>query len=214
MPIEEALCNLSPESWKASATDVIAAIGSIRGTSTLLRYLLGGGRSHVGGRIAGALRHLGRPQDADTVLKALESAGYHPHEDDPFDTAAEFVTLDARRAQAPSATRIKNLWAKMGKDAFGHIGFEHVRINDRDGYIAQINERYVADALNSLSIEGYEGSEELIRRVQDSKWEPDADARDNETRNALAAKGYRLAFEEVRQDIAKILNGAPTGELL
>lgn len=70
------------------------------------------------------------------------------------------------------------------------------------------------DALNSLSIEGYEVSEELIRRVQDGKWEPDADARDNETRNALAAKGYRLAFEEVREDIAKILDGAPTGELL
>ncbi|MBX5241986.1 Fic family protein [Rhizobium sp. NLR22b] len=214
MPIEEAICNLSPESWKVSATDVIAAIGSIRGTSTLLRYLLDGGRSHVGGRIAGALRHLGRPQDADTILKALESAGYNPHEDDPFDPAAELITLDARRAQAPSATRIKNLWAKMGKDALGHIGFEQVRINDRDGYIAEINERYVADALNSLSIEGYEVSEQLIRRVQDGKWEPDADARDNETRNALAAKGYRLAFEEVREDIAKILNGAPTGELL
>lgn len=64
-----------------------------------------------------------------------------------------------------------------------------MRINDRDGYIADIDERYVADALNSLSIEGYEVSEELIQRVQDGKWEPDADARDHETKNALAAKG-------------------------
>jgi fido (protein-threonine AMPylation protein) len=214
MPIEESICNLSPESWKTSATDIVAAIGSIRGTSTLLQYLLEGGRSHVGGRIAGALRHLGRARDADTIIKALESAGYNPHEDNPFDPTAELTKLDARRTQAPSATRIKNLWAKMGKDALDHIGFQQAWINDRDGYIAEINERYVADALNSLSIEGYEVSEELIRRVQDGKWEPDENARDHETKNALAAKGYRLAFEEVREDIRKILDGAPMGELL
>jgi fido (protein-threonine AMPylation protein) len=214
MPIEESICNLSPESWKTSATDIVAAIGSIRGTSTLLQYLLEGGRSHVGGRIAGALRHLGRARDADTIIKALESAGYNPHEDNPFDPTAELTKLDARRTQAPSATRIKNLWAKLGKDALDHIGFQQAWINDRDGYIAEINERYVADALNSLSIEGYEVSEELIRRVQDGKWEPDENARDHETKNALAAKGYRLAFEEVREDIRKILDGAPMGELL
>ncbi|KSV75630.1 hypothetical protein N185_17470 [Sinorhizobium sp. GW3] len=213
-PTEEAICSLSPESWRTLATDVVAVIGSIRGTNTLLQYLLDGGRSHVGGRIAGALRHLGRPRDADTIIKALESAGYNPHENNPFDPAVDLVTLDARRAQAPAATRIKNLWAKMGKDARNHIGFEQLRINDRDGYIADIDERYVADALNSLSIEGYEVSEELIQRVQDGQWEPDADARDHETKNALAAKGYRLAFEEVREDIGKILDGVPSGDLL
>lgn len=214
MPMEEAICTLSPESWKTSATDVIAVIGSIRGTSTLLQYLLDGGRSHVGGRIAGAFRHLGRARDADTIIKALESAGYNPHEDNPFDPTVDLVTLDARRTQAPAATRIKNLWAKMRKDALDTIGFDQVRINDRDGYIAQIDARYVADALNSLSIEGYEVSEELIRRVQDGQWTPDENAQDFETKNALAAKGYRLAFEEVREDIRKILDGAPTGELL
>ncbi len=78
MPMEEAICNLSPETWKTSATDVIAVIGSIRGTNTFLQYLLDGGRSHVGGRIAGALRHLGRTRDADTIMKTLQSAGYTP----------------------------------------------------------------------------------------------------------------------------------------
>ncbi|CDZ27783.1 Hypothetical protein NGAL_HAMBI1146_42550 [Neorhizobium galegae bv. officinalis] len=66
----------------------------------------------------------------------------------------------------------------MGKDALSQIGFEQVRINDRNGYIADIDERYVADALNSLSIEGCEVSEELIRRVQDGQWKPDEDAQD------------------------------------
>jgi Fic family protein len=57
-------------------------------------------------------------------------------------------------------------------------------------------------------------SEDLIRRVQNGEWKPDEDAQDYETKNALAAKGYRLAFEEVRDDIRKILDGAPTGKLL
>ncbi|WP_245306859.1 MULTISPECIES: hypothetical protein [unclassified Rhizobium] len=95
----------------------------------------------------------------------------------------------------------------MAKDALDHIGFEQVRINDRDGHIADIDQRYVADALNSLSIEGHEVSEELIRRVRDGQWQPDEGALDYEARNALAAKGYRLAFEEVREDIRKILEG-------
>jgi hypothetical protein len=214
MPIEDAVCNLSPQSWRSLSTDVIAAIGTIRGTSTLLQHLLDGGRSHVAGRIAGALRHLGRSRDADAILKAMESVGYTIHEDNPFDPLTATITLDARRAQAPSATRIKNLWAKMRPHALEAMSFEQVRINDRNGYLDRIDTLYVADALNSLSIEGYEVSEELIKRVQDGQWKPDEDAQDFETRNALAAKGYRLAFEEVRADIGKILNGEATGPLL
>jgi Fic family protein len=35
-----------------------------------------------------------------------------------------------------------------------------------------------------------------------------------DARNALAAKGYRLAYEEVRKDIRSILEGEPSGPLL
>lgn len=214
MSIEETVCTLSPEAWRTLATDTIAVIGAIRGTNTLLEYLLEGGRSHVAGRISGALRHLGRSRDADTILKTMQSAGYNVHEDNPFDPLSATIVLDARRALAPSATRVKNLWAKMRPGALEAIDFEQIRINDREGYLEQIEALYVADALNSLSIEGYEVSEELIKRVQDGQWKPEEDAQDYETKNALAAKGYRLAFEEVRADISRILDGEATGPLL
>jgi hypothetical protein len=165
----------------------------------------------VAGRIAGALRHLGRVRDADAVLKAMQSAGYNVHEDNPFDPSSETVTLDARRVSAPSATWIRNLWAKMRTSVLTTIEFEQIRINDREGYLEQVDALYVADALNSLSIEGYDVSEDLIRRVQHGHWKPDEDAQDFETKNALAAKGYRLAFEEVRADIGKILGGTRVG---
>ncbi|MGM0561152.1 MAG: Fic family protein [Pseudomonadota bacterium] len=78
----------------------------------------------------------------------------------------------------------------------------------------EIEERYIADALNSLSIEGYQVSEELIERVQSGSWNPEEHAGDADTRNALAAKGYRLAFEEVKADVRNVLEGVPSGELL
>ncbi|RAR99354.1 Fic/DOC family protein [Ensifer adhaerens] len=213
LPKEEAVINLSKNSWSTAATDIISVLGSIRGSSTLTRVLLSNRRSTIAGRIAGALRHLGRAKDADQILSAMQSAGYITNEENPFDDKAHTV-LDERRAAAPAATRIKNLWAKMSQDALQTVSVEGTQFNDIDSYMSDIEERYVADALNSLSIEGYQVSEDLIERVQSGDWNPEQHAGDADARNALAAKGYRMAFEEVKVDIRKILEGAPSGELL
>lgn len=210
---EEAIVNSARNSWTARPTDMIAVLGSIRGSAPLLRILLSGARSTIAGRIAGALRHLGRSRDADNIQSTMRAAGYVVQEDDPFDDSGHAL-LDDRRAATPAATRIKNLWAKMSRDALDSITIEGVRYNDIDAYMEEIEERYVADALNSLSIEGYQVSEELIERVQSGAWNPEEHAGDADARNALAAKGYRLAFEEVRKDIRSILEGEPSGPLL
>ncbi len=213
MPKEEAIINLAKNSWTSLATDVIAVLGSIRGSNSLLRVLLSNNRSSIAGRVAGALRHLGRAKDADQILAGMKSAGYMTNEENPFDNTAHIV-LDERRTAAPAATRIKALWAKMSQTALSGTNIETKAFSDIDSYMDEIEERYVADALNSLSIEGYHVSEELIERVQSGDWNPEQHAGDADARNALAAKGYRLAFEEVKIDIRKILNGANSGELL
>ena len=210
---EEAITTLPKNSWNAAATDIIAVLGSIRGTSTLIGNLLANNRSKIAGRIAGALRHLGRAKDADQILSAMKAVGYSTLEENPFDQSSH-ILLDEKRSVAPVATRIKDLWAKMRVDALDVVKTEGDRFNDPDGYMEEIEERYVADALNSLSIEGYQVSEELIERVQSGDWNPEQHAGDADAKNALAAKGYRLAFEEVKADIRKILDGAPSGELL
>lgn len=210
---EEALTTLARNSWGTASTDVIAVIGSVRGSSSLVHVLLANRRSKIAGRVAGALRHLGRARDADQIISAMTAAGYTTTEENPFDNSAHTL-LDEKRSAAPAATRIKNLWAKMSKDALEEVEIEGSNFNDIESYMSEIEERYVADALNSLSIEGYQVSEELIERVQSGDWHPEQHAGDADARNALAAKGYRLAYDEVKNDIRKILDGAPSGELL
>lgn len=77
-----------------------------------------------------------------------------------------------------------------------------------------MDERYVMDAYNSLSIEGYQVSDALIERVAKQGWNPDADEQDKKDRDALAARGYYQAFQAVRTSIAAILSGENPGKIV
>ena len=82
-----------------------------------------------------------------------------------------------------------------------------------DAYMADIEARYVADAYNSLSIEGYTVTVELIERVRAGTWNPNSEE-DKKSRDTMAAKGYSLAHEEVKKTIEKILAGENAGVVL
>lgn len=69
-----------------------------------------------------------------------------------------------------------------------------------------INEVYARDAYNSLSIEGYKVTPELIERVSNGDWSPESIDKDNETKDALAAKGYCDAFTKVLSSISDAYN--------
>jgi hypothetical protein len=76
---------------------------------------------------------------------------------------------------------------------------------NRTAYLKQIDELYVSDAYNSLSIEGYKVSADLIERVRSGKWNPDSIRGDQDHRNALAARGYWQSFQSVKRSIEKVL---------
>jgi Fic family protein len=73
-----------------------------------------------------------------------------------------------------------------------------------------MEESYALDAYNSLSIEGYQVSDQLIRRVAAGEWDPDKSVEDRQSRDALAARGYFLAFGAVRESLGRILAGTPS----
>ena len=52
---------------------------------------------------------------------------------------------------------------------------------------------YIKDSYNSLSIEGYKVTEELLERVRSGEWDPKKDA--------LAARGYYQAYQALRASI-------------
>lgn len=83
--------------------------------------------------------------------------------------------------------------------------------SQRADYLAQVDERYVSDACNSLSIEGYRVTDALIESVARGGWHPDGDPAQDKTRNALAARGYYQAFQAVKKSIGKVLANDSSG---
>jgi fido (protein-threonine AMPylation protein) len=205
-PAPEALVAAAPALWTADKPNVIALLGALRGTAPLLAPLLRGGHSAAAGRIAGALRALGRSAAADEIVDTMRRASHVVRETDPFQGPVPLHFAGARPT-SPIVTRIKLMWAEMREGVLQEFKAEPRRINDREGYLASVDERYAADAYHSLSIEGYQVSEELIERVRTGRWDPANVDGDRQQTDAMAARGYWLAFQEVRKAVARILDG-------
>jgi len=206
-PAPEAICAAAPNVWSGNKHDLIALFGSLRNPAALLAPLLAGGHVAAAGRIAGAYRLLGRPAAADDIVATMKRAGHTVREEaDPFKGPVP-MQLRTNRAVPPIVTRIRMMWAEMRDQVIASFPVEPRLINDREGYLASVDERYVADAYHSLSIEGYHVDEELIERVRTGNWDPDNVDGDRQQRDAMAAKGYWLAFQAVRNAVRRVLDG-------
>jgi len=72
------------------------------------------------------------------------------------------------------------------------------------------NATYVRDAYNSLSIEGYRVTPDLIERVASGQWDLSR-AEDRNRADAMAARGYFEAHTKVLESISQIYGGARAG---
>ncbi len=206
-----ALVACAPGHFAAHSVDTRAVLAMLPDADDLLRRLLSGGHSHVAGRLAGALRNIGRDALADAVLATLRSAGYSVHEVDPFKDPSPFV-LDAPQA-SPAAQRLRMMWARLREDVLRHFPEPPGLITQpayRAAYLDQVQEVYATDAYNSLSIEGYRVNAELIERVRSGRWDPRRGS-DRDHRDALAARGYWQAFQKVKDSVARVLDGDNAG---
>ena len=208
MTLGASLVHASPGLYHDRAVDVRAALVTIPDASGLLRPLLAGGKSKVAGRLAGALRNVGRERVADEVLAGMRMAGYVVQENDPFDDAAPVVF--SSRERSPYVGRLRLQWARMRPMVLVHFlpaPASPVAMT----YLQQVDEVYRADAYHSLSIEGYTVSDALIERVRSGLWNPEHNEQDRLNRNALAARGYWQAFQRVRASVARVLAGENAG---
>ena len=207
--LSAALIAGSPGFFENNPTDARAALATIRDASEVLDRLLEGGHSTIAGRLAGAFRNIGRDRLADDILKSMRAAGYTVREQDPFATRIE-LALPGREA-SPFAGRIRLMWQQMRGPVIESFPAPPGRAKDVDAYLRQVQEVYVTDAYHSLSIEGYRVSPALIERVRGGNWNPDSDAQDHERRNALAARGYWLAYQAVQKSLGRVLAGENPG---
>ncbi len=193
----------------AQPTKLRAALAMIPDASELLEKLLAGGNSVVAGRLAGAFRNIGRDQIAEDILATMRVAGYTVNENDPFEDQSQI--LFGARETSPYVNRMRMNWKKMREEILKIFPAAPGRLSSAASYLERIDEIYVNDAYNSLSIEGYKVSAELIEKVRSGNWDPETDKDDQNHRNALAARGYWQAFQRVKQSIEKVLNGENAG---
>ncbi len=206
-----ALLACSPNFYTQYPTDARVALSGIRDASEVLGLLLEGGNSVVAGRLAGAFRNIGRGRLADEILKGMKAADYEVRESDPF--AAQSPILFPNRLESPYVNRMRLMWQEMREPIVSRFPKAPKLPKKPEAYLKRVDEVFVSDAYNSLSIEGYRVSPELIERVRDGAWNPDLNEEDKSHRDALAAKGYWQAFQSVKHSVERVLKGENAGDV-
>jgi hypothetical protein len=207
-----ALIEASPGFFTQNATDARTALATLKDGTELTRRLLEGGHSAIAGRLAAALRNIGRERIADDVVKAMRAAGYEVREQDPFQDRIELGL--PRGALSPHAGRIRLMWQQMRGAVSEHFPPAPERPNDVDAYLKSVENAYVTDAYHSLSIEGYRVSVDLIERVRVGNWNLDKNEEDRKQADALAARGYWQAFQVVKKSVRRVLENENPGTVV
>jgi hypothetical protein len=207
-----ALIKVPEDFFGRHPVEVQVALASIRDSSEVLSRLLEGGHSAVAGRLAGAFRRIGRHDLADEIVKTMKGAGYDVRESDPFTSEQSFTPL--LQGTAPIVGRMQALWASLRGAAMEGFPQAPGLPKDMQAYLRFVDEIYQSDAYHSLSIEGYRVTPERIESVRAGNWNPAANEADRQNRDALAARGYWQAFQNVKEVVAKIIAGSDPGSLV
>jgi len=206
-----ALIDCPPGLFQHNPTDIRVALSMIRDASELLAKLLEGGHSTIAGRLAGALRNIGRDRIADEILETMRAADYDVRESDPFEFRPPVII--SSRERSPYVNRMRLTWQAMRDPIIKRFPQVPGLPKDIKTYLEHVDGIYVTDAYHSLSIEGYRVNAELIERVRNQNWNADENDEDRDHRDALAARGYYQAFQVVRESVSKVLRGANPGTI-
>jgi hypothetical protein len=206
-PLESALANTTPSSFKNTPVSMQVALRSAN-FDKLTDALLRSKNIASIGRIIGAYDALKMRAESKKLETIMTGIFGRIKISNPFEMAP--IILARERKEAASAKRVRIMWQQMRQQIID--GFDKY-VPEFDFYsrplketLSMINELYVHDAYNSLSIEGYKVTPELIERVSKGDWSPETIEQDNEVKNMLAARGYYDAFNNVTESITEAHN--------
>lgn len=211
MSLPLALCRLSPAYFKTKPLNVEIALKMVSSVSDISRVLLQEGAVTSAGRLAGAYRTIGEEKKADQILNDMMAAGYEVSEINPFNLYTPVLTTHSKFI-SPYVGRVQALWKQMREVVIDSFP-KPAAIGSEEKTIRIILERYTQDAYNSLSIEGYEVTEELIEKIANQGWDPEGDPNDRKHYNAIAARGYYEAFHTVLKSVEKVVRGDNPGKV-
>jgi len=213
MDLPTALCKVAPSFFKQNPSTAELALRMVRDSSDILRILLESGSISAAARLAGAYRFLGFDRIAEQIVRSMEASGSPIKETNLFENPTSFLAA-GKRIQSPYVGRIEFLWESMRNIVLENFPTPPGMPTNHQKYLQEIEEIYFNDAYNSLSIEGYQVTPALIEQVRNGTWNPDGSENDRLHRDALAAKGYDLAFKSVKESISKILEGSSPGDVV
>ncbi len=113
--LAESLCRLPPRVFLSHPREVEIALGMIGDVRELLFILLQ--RENMvtaAGRLAGALRFMQRPSDADRILQTMKLSKHKVREVNPF--TIETPTLLPCRERSPYVLRLASMWSAWRND--------------------------------------------------------------------------------------------------
>jgi hypothetical protein len=212
MSLPLALSRVTSTFFKTHPIDAEVALKSIKTAEELSHILLKYDLKSAASRLIGAYQFLGLSKMAEQLNDQLKKFGMEIVPENPFQEIKPL--LKTIRPISPYTGRIEALWSTY-RDPIIRIFPEPIRLQDEISYFKNLEEIYKQDAYNSLSIEGFQVTAELIERVKNNEWDPNLHLQDADQRNALAARGYYEAFQSVKKTIHDIISTQKnSGELI
>lgn len=210
-PLAYALLLSGPDYYRRNALEARTCLASLRDIMPVITAALDGGYTSRAGRVAGALRSIGRGELADQLLSMMKQVGHSIQEENPFE---EDVRLD-HFEPSPYASRLRLMWMKMRPVVISAMEASdiHPVRQDAASVLAMMDATYIKDSYNSLSIEGYKITEGLLEKVRSGNWDPKNDEEDQERKNALAARGYYQAYQLLKQSVSSAFEGEDPAQM-
>jgi hypothetical protein len=203
MRLPYALCRVTPAYYSRNPRAIEIALKTTGLSVADISRTIFKHEAFAGGeRIIGAYRHLGEEGKAGQIRGDLIAAGYQVKEVDPF--ADYEPCLQTVRSLSPYAGRIRAMWQEMRGGVAAFMPKPQPTMQGVEEIITAIKDKYKADAHNSLSIEGYQVTPELIEKIASGQWAPENDAGDRRQTDVLAAQGYQQAFQVVLESIRRV----------
>jgi len=209
MAVGMALARVSPtyfEKDPASAEILLR----ITDDQEVARGLLEFGKIASANRIIGALNAIRQEEKARKIGDILALARWEVRPENPFPGGGVALISPRSVVRNPYAGRIHTLWAAMREAVIENFPAPPESPSSKEVYFEKAAAIYKHDAYNSLSIEGYAVTLELIEKIRDGVFDQDTEE-SRRQQDAMAAKGYFLAHEVVMRSIERIFDGENPG---
>lgn len=207
-PLAKAIVSLQPSYYISKSVNAQVALKLVS-IVNLSRALLDQNTQLSSSRVVGAYKAMSFNKEADRLEKDLDSIGISIKSDNPFDKS-KIIFNNSMKANTPAALRVEGLIKQM-RDTVIEIFPPEVVEQKVKSTLQTIERIYKEDAYHSLSIEGYQVTEELIEKVTQNSFRPGLNEEDKSQRDALAAKGYYDCFKSVSNSVAKVIGGENAG---